>query len=144
MAEHPPEMPGLDQPPTGAPMPYGPPPSSGMAIAAMILGIVGLVLPCVGLWMISPICSILAVILGFMAKGKVQAGTGSGKGMAIAGIVCGFVGIAIGLLFVACLVLGVAVLDQAAQSPEFQQAVEQFGEQMEKAMEEAAEKQGSP
>ena len=51
-------------------------PTSGLAIASMVLGILSLVVSCFGV--VGIICGILAVIFG-------------GKGMAIAGLVCGII-----------------------------------------------------
>jgi hypothetical protein len=70
-------------------MPYGyagPPPQStnGLAIASMILGI---------LWLYW-IGSALALIFGFIALKQIRQRNQGGKGMAIAGVVLGFVGAA--------------------------------------------------
>ncbi|MBS1119097.1 MAG: hypothetical protein H6Q90_1325 [Deltaproteobacteria bacterium] len=62
-----------------------------MAIAALVLGIVGLLfsfIPCLGMYAIP--LTLLAVVLGALGMKKPQ-----GKGMAIAGLVCGIVGTAI-------------------------------------------------
>jgi hypothetical protein len=74
-----------------------PPITNGMAIASMVLGI---------LWLYW-IGSVLALIFGYVAKGQIDASGGrqGGRGMAIAGIVLGWVGV--GTLVLA--VLGVAV-----------------------------------
>jgi hypothetical protein len=66
---------------------------SGMAIASMILGIVSMLALCtvhVGLIAGLP-CSILAVVFGFIAKGKANRQEAGGRGMAIAGLVMGFI-----------------------------------------------------
>ena len=72
--------------------------TNGMAIASMVLGI---------LW-IYWIGSILALIFGYVAKGQIDRSGGleSGRGMAIAGIVLGWVGVGILILLI---VLGVGV-----------------------------------
>jgi hypothetical protein len=56
-----------------------------MAIAAMVLGIIWLY------W----IGSILALVFGYVAKSQIDAsrGTQGGRGMAVAGIVLGWVGV---------------------------------------------------
>lgn len=59
-----------------------------MAIAALVLGILGLVLsfvPCLGMYAMP--LTILAIILGGLGMKKVQ-----GKGMSIAGLVMGVIG----------------------------------------------------
>ena len=67
-----------------------PAPTNGLAVASMVLGIVWIY------W----IGSILALIFGYIAKGQINASDGrqGGKGMAIAGIVLGWVGIGMLLL----------------------------------------------
>lgn len=60
---------------------------NGFNIAALVLGIVSLVLWC--MWMISIPCSILALIFGILGIKK------PGKGMAIAGIITGSIALAI-------------------------------------------------
>ena len=65
--------------------------TNGMAIASMVLGIIGLLIQLLG------IIPLLAVIFGFVGKSQIDrsGGTQRGKGMAIAGIILGFIGIAI-------------------------------------------------
>lgn len=92
--------------PPPSPPAYGPPPggypppgivpvqqqTNGLAIASLVLGIVWLY------W----IGSILALVFGYVAKGQIDRSQGyqSGSGMAIAGIVLGWVGLAILLILV--------------------------------------------
>ena len=99
----------------GGPMPgYAPPASmpgaapvnpavapkstNGLAIAAMVLGI---------LW-VYWIGSILALVFGYVAKGQINASAGEqgGKGMAIAGIVLGWVGVGALGLCIALMIIG--------------------------------------
>ncbi|HXY92667.1 MAG TPA: DUF4190 domain-containing protein [Acidimicrobiia bacterium] len=90
----PPPPPPAPPPTQGYPAPYGygaPPTSTnGMAVAAMVLGILWLY------WL----GSILALIFGYVAKSRIDRSGGrqGGRGMAIAGIVLGWVGV--GLLVV--------------------------------------------
>ena len=69
----------------------------GLAIASLVLGIVGLLIswiPLVG-W----ICPILAIIFGFVSLNKIKKNTElKGKGMALAGIIIGFVGLLVPIL----------------------------------------------
>lgn len=60
---------------------------NGLNIAALVLGIVSIVLWC--LWPISIVCSILALVFGIIGIKK------PGKSMAIGGIVTGAISIAI-------------------------------------------------
>ncbi len=66
----------------------------GKATAALVLGIVSIVL-------CPLICGILAVVFGGQAKREIDASGGrlGGRGMAQAGVICGWVGIAEGILF---------------------------------------------
>lgn len=76
-------------------------PNSNLALASLILGILGwTVLPTLG--------SVAAIITGHMAKNEIKASmnTMGGDGMATAGLVLGYANIAIGL----CLCLIVAGL----------------------------------
>ena len=81
--------------PAGIPMPaFYRPPTNGMAVASMVLGILGMM----GMvWIISPI---LALVFGHMAKGQIDRSGGAqeGRGFAVAGIVLGWVGIAWGIV----------------------------------------------
>lgn len=61
--------------------------SAGLAIASMVLGIVALVFSCCLPW-VTFICALLAVIFGGVSLAKKM----GGKGMAIAGLVCGIIG----------------------------------------------------
>ena len=97
-------------PPAGPPpaftayTPQGPVPGStstnGLAIASMVLGILWI-------WWIG---SILALVFGYVAKGQIDrsAGRQTGRGMAIAGIVLGYIGLGLLALFI---VIGFAVGD---------------------------------
>lgn len=86
------------QPPSGPPIYPAPPPNyqyvqvgrtSGLAIASMVLGI---------LW-VYWIGSILAVIFGHIALSQIRRDeTVRGRGMAIAGVVLGYVGIGLFVL----------------------------------------------
>lgn len=79
--------------PPPPPYAYAPAPSrgtNGMAVASMVLGI---------LWLYW-IGSVLALIFGYVALSQIKAtgGTQGGRGMAIAGIVLGWIGL--GLLLI--------------------------------------------
>ena len=86
-----PDAPPLTAGLAGAPAPAAVQKStSGLAIASMVLGI---------LW-IYWLGSILALIFGYIAKGQINQSGGrqGGKGMAIAGIVLGWIGVGAGIL----------------------------------------------
>jgi hypothetical protein len=68
---------------------YRPASTNGLAITALVLGIVG--------WAFCGIGSILAIIFGFVARGQIRSSQGrqGGDGLAQAGIILGFVGLAL-------------------------------------------------
>ena len=71
---------------------------SGLAVAALVLGIVSLVLFCIPY--IGVPGAIIAIVLGIIARGKANRGEATGKGMATAGLICGIFSIALVLLLV--------------------------------------------
>ncbi|CAL9575203.1 DUF4190 domain-containing protein [Streptomyces sp. enrichment culture] len=87
------------QPPAGY---YGwpgavPAPSNGMGTTALVLGIIADVLFL--LWPIAILLGILAVIFGAVGRGKAKHGEATNAGQALAGLICGIVGIVLGLGF---------------------------------------------
>jgi hypothetical protein len=70
-------------------------PTPGMAVASLVLGCVSLLL-C--LWYIAIPSAILAIIFGFIARAQIKRGNRSGAGLALAGIILGFVSIGVVLL----------------------------------------------
>ena len=110
-AAPPPAAPGWAEatPPPAAPQPppaaYAAPEpvssgTNGFAIASLVLGI---------LW-ISWIGSILALVFGYIAKSQINRSGGAqgGRGLAIAGIVLGWIGIATLILYIVFVVVAVA------------------------------------
>lgn len=110
-----PEQPG-DRPSWEPPLGSGPGPTPGYeppthqtaqktpgsAVAALVLGILGLVFCPI-------VCSVLAIIFGQQAKGEIERDPSlGGAGMATAGFVMGIVGLALygGLLLLWAIVLG--------------------------------------
>ena len=82
------------------------PTTSGKATAALVLGILGFVL--------CPfICSVLALVYGYQARNEIDGSGGriSGRGLATAGIILGWVGIVIWGLLIALGVIGAIVGD---------------------------------
>ena len=70
--------------------------SKGMAIASMVLGILGLVFWCVPI--LNLILAVLALIFGIVVMHEKSAG----KGMGIAGFVCGILGTLWGIYYIIC------------------------------------------
>ena len=90
-----------------APYSYGypyqaPPPrgTNGLAIASMIVSIVGLVGMC-GWGPLSVFVSPVGAILGHVAQRQIKVSGDQGNGMAIAGIVVGWIGFALALAYAA-------------------------------------------
>lgn len=79
--------------------------AGGLAIAALVVGIGSIVMLCIFFPLSIP-TGIAGIVLGVLARKQVKAGTAGGAGMALAGLICGVVGLALGVLFVA----GIAAL----------------------------------
>ncbi len=104
--------------PPGHPGPYGYPgypgypvqrPINGFAIASLVLGIVWL-------WWIG---SILALIFGYTARKQIRERGQSGDGLAIAGIVLGWVGVGFLALFLIFGIFGMVGLFDGPDVPRF-------------------------
>ena len=112
--------PGFATPQFGTPgytpggFPSAPPPGSkatnGLAVASLICGILGLVL----FWacFVGLVLAIVAVVLGVMGRSKSRQLPGeSGSGMALAGMITGGIGVALGVLMVVLLFVGDSTVD---------------------------------
>jgi hypothetical protein len=102
---------GWRQEPDGRWVQVGVVQSSGKATAALVLGILGLVL--------CPfICSILALVFGYQGRREIDASGGhmSGRGNATAGIVLGWIGVAFCVLFILLVVVGVLAGDGSSSN----------------------------
>jgi hypothetical protein len=77
--------------------------TNGMAVASLVLGIVWI------MW----IGSVLALVFGYIAKGQIEAsnGTESGTGLAVAGIVLGWVGVGFLVLYIILVAAGATNID---------------------------------
>jgi hypothetical protein len=78
----------IPAPPPSATGPYGPAVTNGLAEASLVLGILGLTLAPL-------VASIVGLVLGYVAKGQIDRSSGqqTGRGLAVAGIVLGWIGI---------------------------------------------------
>ena len=96
----PPPLPPL---PAGPPPPYAPPhQTNGLAVASLVLGIVGLVLT-ITVW-IGPVCDVLAIVFGAMARRRLPEGAPN-RGMATAGFILGIVGLVLTVALVLLLIV---------------------------------------
>lgn len=96
-------------PPTGSPSRFSspedlpPPPvagTNGKATAALVLGICGLA--------VCPlICSILALVFGYQGRSEIDRGgrMEGGRGLAVSGIVLGWIGVVLVTLFIILIVV---------------------------------------
>ena len=126
---------GGNQPPTPPPSPpTGPPPASspppaptppaygqqpggygyqptprtnGLAIASLVLGIAQIFLCIIG--------GILALVFGYISRRQIDesGGTQGGRGMAIAGIILGWIGIGLGIAYIVVIIIAVIVSDDS-------------------------------
>ena len=103
---------GWQQQPDGGWTQAGVAQTSGKSTAALVLGILGLVLFC------PIICSILALIFGYQARREIDASGGrlSGRGNATVGIVLGWIGVALMVAFIVLIIIGLAVGDSGTSS----------------------------
>lgn len=103
----PPPQPPPTPPASGGSGYYAPASSTtnGLAVASLVSSIAGFVICGIGF--------IIGVVLGYIAKNQIDqsGGTQQGRGMAVAGIIIGWVGIGIGLL-----VLVIVIIASAASS----------------------------
>jgi hypothetical protein len=72
---------------------------SGMAVAAMIVGILSI--PAILIPILAIILGIVAIVLGAVAKGQIRKSGMSNAGQATAGIVCGVIGLVGAIVFIA-------------------------------------------
>ena len=86
-------------PPGAYPSYQTPPPqgaSVGLAIASMVLGILSLLCFCA--WYISLPLGVIAIVLGVIAKNQADRGQAGGRGMALAGLICGSIAVLLAII----------------------------------------------
>jgi hypothetical protein len=97
-AAPPPGAPGWGAPPPGyAPMPYPARPTNQLAIAALVCGCAQLFF-----WVFT---GIPAVILGHIARRQIRETGENGDGMALTGLILGYVGIGLSVIFAVIFIL---------------------------------------
>ena len=94
---------GWQRAPDGSWVQVGGSQTSGKSTAALVLGILGL-------FVCPLICSVLALIFGYRARGEIDASGGrmGGRGSATAGIVLGWIGVALVAVFLILLGIGLS------------------------------------
>lgn len=87
------------QPYAGYAPPPPPAPKNGLGIAALVIAILALL----SVWSVvgGIVLGVVAVIIGFVARSRFKRGEATNGGVAIAGIVLGFLAIAVSLVFIA-------------------------------------------
>jgi hypothetical protein len=81
--------------------------SQGMAVASLVMGITSIPATCFYAFGIP--LAILAVIFGFIARGRAKRGEGGGEGMALAGLICGFISLGIVAIFVVFIIFAMII-----------------------------------
>lgn len=89
--------------------------TNGMAITSMVLGIVGLCT--LGCYLFGCIVAIVGVIFGHIARGQIRRTQAGGAGMALAGLICGYIAIGITLLLVVGGIVLFAMMPQPTMTP---------------------------
>jgi hypothetical protein len=102
-------------------------PGNGMAVAALVLGIVSLALFCIVY--VSLPCAVLAIIFGVIGRRKAREGA-TGGGMATAGLACGVIGIGVFALMLGLMCAGVSILGEEGMQ-QWQQMMEEAARQAE-------------
>src|SRR5437763_1255017 len=83
------------------------PRTHGLAIASLVLGIAQIFLCIIG--------GILALVFGYISRRQIDesGGTQGGRGMAIAGIILGWIGIGLGIAYIVVIIIAVIVADDS-------------------------------
>lgn len=109
-ASSPPPSPPPPAPPTYGQQPGGygyqsTPSTNGLAIASLVLGIAQIFLCIIG--------AILALVFGYISRRQIDesGGTQGGRGMAVAGIILGWIGIGLGIAYIVVIIIAVIVSD---------------------------------
>ncbi|MEW9699243.1 DUF4190 domain-containing protein [Paenibacillus sp. SI8] len=102
--------PHLNQTPNYQPSTFTPP-TNGKSIAAMVLGILSIIIPYIGF-----ILGIIAIVFSRIAAKEIKQRGEQGKGYATTGLVCGIVGTALYAIIIVVLVI---IFAFAVNSPDF-------------------------
>jgi hypothetical protein len=131
MSQMPPPVQPMYQPPApGKPQ--------GLAVASMVLGIVGLLSFCSS-YVALP-CAVLAIVLGFVANSKIKTGEASGAGMAKAGIILGIITAVLRIIVIILMMAGLAFVDSHKEG--WKKSLEDMQKQVEE--QQRKQQQGTP
>lgn len=86
------------------------PPSNGFAVAALVLGIISILM----FWTfgIGVVVGVLAVVFGILGRNRAKEMAGDGKaGLATAGLITGALGVLAGIAFIVLIVVAAEELD---------------------------------
>lgn len=101
--------------PYAAPYGYQPPaPTNGLAIASLVVSIISITAFC-------GLTSIVGAILGHVARKQIRERGQGGSGMALAGVIIGWIGVA--LLVVFALIVVIAIATDESSSPSYTSGV---------------------
>ena len=103
-------QPGWNQHRLTPPPPYGPK-TNGKSIVALVLGILSIIAPYVGF-----LIGIAAIIFASLSLKEIQRNLEQGRGMAIAGLVCGIIGTLIYAILFVLLLFMVFLFNEVSMS----------------------------
>ena len=102
-------QPAYGQPAFGQPA-FGQPPAgqakNGLGVAALVLGILAAL---TGFFVIGGLFGVVAIVLGFLGRGRAKRGEATNGGLALAGIILGVIGV---LLTAAVIAIGASFLSE--------------------------------
>ncbi|CAN5251915.1 hypothetical protein BH24ACT10_BH24ACT10_01640 [soil metagenome] len=94
------------------------PPRNGLGIAALVLGVLGLLTS----WLVvGGLLGIVAIVLGFIGRGRAKRGEATNGGMALAGIITG----ALAVLVAALVVVGAVALFNTGEFGSYTECIQQ-------------------
>ena len=123
-------------------MAAGPPSTSGMAIASLVLGILCLLLFFTHIFAL--IIGLLAVIFGHVSRGAINRSRGrlGGGGMALAGLITGYIGMVLAIILL--IVAAVFVTKMMDEGSEFGKIIRDAAHQQQEEMRKQNERLNTP
>lgn len=91
---------------------YRPQAPNSLAVGSMVLGIISLLALCA--YGLGGLMGVVAVVLGHLARAQIRRGEGSGDGMAVAGLITGYIAVILVLVFLLVLVAVFVFIGMAA------------------------------